>query len=90
MHTANDREGFGDFEIGGQVIRTVKYSDEHVLLAKGETVLQGMIDRLSEVGRCCGMEINVKKIIVMRILRQPSPLRSAIDTKQCGISQLFV
>ena len=34
----NDGEGFGDFEIG-QVIRTVKYSGDHVLLAKGETVL---------------------------------------------------
>jgi hypothetical protein len=47
---ANDREGFVDFKIG-QVIRTVKYSGDHVLLAKGETVLQGIIDRLSKVGR---------------------------------------
>ena len=54
MYTANGREGFGDFEIGGQVIRTVTYP--------GEIVLQGMIDRLSEVGRYCGMEINVKKL----------------------------
>jgi hypothetical protein len=38
-------EGFGSFEIG-QVIRTVKYSGEHALLAKGQTVLQGMIGRL--------------------------------------------
>ena len=46
MHTTNDREVFGDFEIGGHVIRTVKYSGHHVLLAKGETVLLGVIDRL--------------------------------------------
>jgi hypothetical protein len=26
-------EGFGDFKIGGQVIRTVKYADDVVLLA---------------------------------------------------------
>jgi hypothetical protein len=39
-------EGFEDFEIGGQVILTVKYADELVLLAKEETVLQGMIDRI--------------------------------------------
>jgi hypothetical protein len=32
-----------------------------VLLAKEGTVLQSMIDRLIEVGRCCGMEINVEK-----------------------------
>jgi hypothetical protein len=43
-------EGFGDFKIGGQLIRTVKYTDELMLLAKEETVLQGMIDRLIEIG----------------------------------------
>jgi hypothetical protein len=41
-------EGFGDFKIGGQLIRTVKYADDLVLLAKEVTVLQGIIDRLSE------------------------------------------
>jgi hypothetical protein len=44
--TKEDLEGFGDFKIGGQVIRTVKYADYLVLLAREETVLQGMIDRL--------------------------------------------
>ena len=29
-------EGFGDFEIGGQIIHTVKYADDLVLLAKEE------------------------------------------------------
>jgi hypothetical protein len=29
-------EGFGGFKIGGQVIRTVKYADDLVLLAKEE------------------------------------------------------
>jgi len=32
-------EGFGDFKIGGQIIHTVKYADDLVLLAKEETVL---------------------------------------------------
>ena len=27
-------EGFGDFKIGGKVLRTVKYADDLVLLAK--------------------------------------------------------
>jgi hypothetical protein len=36
-------EGFGDFTIHGQVIITVKYADDLVLLAKEETVLQGML-----------------------------------------------
>jgi hypothetical protein len=39
-------EGFGDFKIGGQVIRSVKYADDVTLLAKKETVLQGKTDRL--------------------------------------------
>jgi hypothetical protein len=47
-------EGFGDFKIGEKVIRTVKYADDVVLLAKEETVLQGMIDRLIEIGRSYG------------------------------------
>jgi hypothetical protein len=54
-------EGFGYFKIGGKIIRTVKYADDLVLLAKEETVLQGMIDRLIEIGRRYGMEMNVEK-----------------------------
>jgi hypothetical protein len=41
---------FGDFKIG-QVLHTVKYADELELLAEEEMVLQGMIDRLTEIGR---------------------------------------
>jgi hypothetical protein len=43
----------------------VKYADGLVLMAKVETVLQGMIDRLIEIG----MEMNVEKTKVMRISR---------------------
>ena len=39
-------DGLGDFNIGGQIIQTVKYADDLVLMAKEETVLQGMIDEL--------------------------------------------
>jgi len=39
----------------------VKYEDDLVLLAKEETVLQGMTDRLVEIGRFCGLEMNVEK-----------------------------
>jgi hypothetical protein len=72
-------EGFGDFKVGGQVIRTVKYSDDLVLLAREEKVLQGMIDRLIEIGRRYGIEMNMKKIKVMRISRQSSPIKITID-----------
>ena len=54
-------EGFGDFKIGKQIIHTVKYAHDLVLLAKEEMVLQDMIDKLIEIGRVYGMEKNVKK-----------------------------
>ena len=42
-------EGFGDFKIGGEIINTLKYADDLVLLAKEEKVLQDMIDKLIEI-----------------------------------------
>jgi len=75
-------EGLGDFKIGGQIIHTVKYADNLVLMAKEEKVLQGMIDKLIEIGRCYGMEINVEKVKVMRISRQPFPVKIMVDQKQ--------
>jgi len=57
IHTKEALEGFGDFSVEGQVIRTVKYADDIVLVAKVATV-----GRLIEIGRCCGMEKNVEKL----------------------------
>jgi hypothetical protein len=45
-------------------------------------VLQDMIDKLIEIGRCYGMEMNVEKTKVMRISRQPFPVKLMIDQKQ--------
>jgi len=70
--TKDAMDGLGDFNIGGQIIQTVKYADDLVLMAKEETVLQGIIDKLIEIGRCYGMEINVEKTKVMRISKQLS------------------
>jgi hypothetical protein len=60
----------------------VKYVEDLVLLAKEETVLQGRIDRLTEIGRRSGMKINApppstkkKRKRVMTISRQPSPVQ---------------
>jgi hypothetical protein len=36
-------EMFGDFKIGGQVIRTVKYADDLVLLAREEKVYRACL-----------------------------------------------
>ena len=65
-------EGFGDFKIGGQIIHTVKYADDLVLPAKEVKVLQDM---------------NVEKPKVMRISRQPFPVKIMMDQKarECGI-----
>jgi hypothetical protein len=46
-------EGLEDFKIGVQIIHTVKYADDLVLLAKEEKVLQDIMDKLNEIGRCC-------------------------------------
>ena len=60
----------------------MKYADDLVLLAKEEKVLQDMIDKLTETGSCYGMEMNVEKTKVMRISRQPLPVKIMIDQKQ--------
>ena len=41
----------------GKFFLRVFHADDLVLMAKEETVLQGMIDKLIEIGRCYGMEI---------------------------------
>ena len=41
-----------------------------------------MIDKLIEIGRCYRMEMNVEKTKVMRISRQPLPVKIIIDQKQ--------
>ena len=67
--TKEDVEGFGNFKIVQQVICSMKYADEFGLLR--QNLLQGMTERLIEIGRCYGMEMNVDKSEVMRISRQP-------------------
>ena len=50
-----------NFKIRGQIIHTVKYADDLVLRTKEETVLQDMIDKIIEIGRKYGIEMNVEK-----------------------------
>ena len=42
-------------------MHTVKYADDLLLLAKEETAIQSITERLIDIGRCCGMEMNVEK-----------------------------
>ena len=65
-----------------QIKGTPKNLFPSMLMAKEETVLQGMIDKLIETGRYYGMEMNVEKTKVMRISIQPSPVTITIDQYQ--------
>ena len=69
----------------------MKCADDFVLLAKEETGLEGMIDRILviEMGIFCGMEINIEETKVMRISRQRSSLQSMIDKKQLENVEFF-
>jgi hypothetical protein len=45
--------------------------------------------RLIEIGRSCGMEMNVEKTKVMSVMRQPFPVKLAIDQKQLENAEFF-
>jgi hypothetical protein len=45
-------EGLGNLKTGEQVICTVKYANDLVLLAMEETVMLGTIDTMNEIRRC--------------------------------------
>jgi hypothetical protein len=66
----------------------VKHADDLVLLAKEEEVLQDMIDKLIEIGRCYGMEINVEKNKSNENFKTTIPNKNYDRTKtikECGI-----
>jgi hypothetical protein len=51
-----------------------------------------MIDRLTEIGRFYGMEMNTEKTQIMRFSVKFFPLQIMIDRKtagECGIFELF-
>ena len=82
-------EEFGGFKTE-QVVSTVKYTDNLVLLVKEEKLLQGMIGRLMETARCCGMKMwektgneNLKTTIYRTDCDRTE------TTVECGIYQLF-
>jgi hypothetical protein len=58
-------------------------------VAQEEIVLQVMIDRLTETGRCYGMEMNVDKLQVIKISRLPFPVQITIDQKQLENVEYF-
>ena len=87
--TKEDSEGSRNFKIRGQVISTVKYTNDLVLLTKGKVVPKGMTERLIETGRCYGMGSNVQKAKMMRISTQPIPIQIMNDQKQLDNVEYF-
>ena len=66
----------------------MKYADDLVLLAKEEKVLQDMVDKLIEIGRCCGMEMNVEKNKSNENFKTTVPSKNydrPKTTRECGI-----
>jgi hypothetical protein len=58
------------------------YVHENIIkVLNKRTVLQSRVDKLIEVGRGYGMEINVEKTKSMRISRQPTPLQIKIRNR---------
>jgi hypothetical protein len=62
----------------------LRYGEDFVLLAKGETVLQGMFDRLIDIDTCYGMEKNVDKTTI-----PTTDYNRSKKTEECGIFQPF-
>ena len=80
--TKEDLDRFGDFRIVGKVMCTAKCTDGLVLLAKEETVLQGVKGELIETGRCYGVKINVERTKEITIPTQPSPIQITKEYQQ--------
>ena len=66
-----------------QIIQTVKYADDLVLMAKEETVLQGMIDKLIEIGR--QMNVGKKSNENFKITIPSNNYDRPKTTGECGI-----
>jgi DNA helicase TIP49 (TBP-interacting protein) len=58
-------------------------------MAKEETVLQGMIDKLNEIGRCYSMQMNVEKNKSNENLKKTIPSIIMIDQKQLENVECF-
>ena len=60
-----------------------------VLLAKEETVLQGMVDKLIETGRYYGMEMNVEKNKSNENFKTTIPSNNYDRPKTTGECEMF-
>ena len=63
-------ENESGISINGNNITNLRYADDAVLVADEKEKLQSMLDKLNEVCKAYGMEINVKKTKVMVVCKE--------------------
>ena len=69
--------------VNGQIINNVRFADDAVLLALSQEDLQRLVDIINERCKKFGMEINVKKTVVMAISKEPDiRINVTIDGKE--------
>ena len=57
--------------MAGKIICAVKYAVDLVLLVEEEAVLQVMSESLTEIRRCCGVDMNLGgRDVIMRIKKK--------------------
>ena len=74
--------------IGGQIIHTMKYGDDLVLLAKEENILQDMTYKLIEIGAAMERKLNVEKNKSNENFKTTVPTKNydrSNTTRECGI-----
>ena len=70
-------------KVNGQIINNVRFADDAVLLALSQEDLQRLVDIINERCKEFGMEINVKKSVVMAISKEPDiRINVTIDGKE--------
>ena len=82
-------DGLGVFNFGGQIIQTMIYADDFVLMAKEERVLQAMIDKLIETGRHYAMEMNAEKNKSNENFKTTIPSNNYDRPKTTGECEMF-
>ena len=61
MRESADELGWIGVTISGRTINNLRYADDIVLIATSAAALQQLIDRVNEVSKEYGLEINIKK-----------------------------
>jgi len=63
--------------------------DDLVLMTKEETMIQGMFDKLTDIGRCYGMEMNVEKNKINENFKTTIPSNNYDRPKTTGECGMF-